>query len=180
MAHKVICGKCGKQFDRDVEQAVKISARRYAHYACFPEGELVPLPQKKEKQEDPDLVKLKDYISKLYGDKANWALIMKQIKKFHTEKNFSYSGMLKSLVYFYDVQKNSIDGSNGGIGIIEYCYQAAYQYYYNLFIIQSQNKGKDIPSIVTKVKEVTIPIPRVPKKKGKFFHFLNEELEENE
>ena len=177
MAHKVICQKCGQQFDRDVEQAVKVSARRYAHYACCPEGELVPLPHK---QEDPDLAKLKEYISKLFGEKANWALIMKQIKKFHTEKNFSYSGMLKSLVYFFEVQGNSIEKSNGGIGIIEYCYQAAYQYYYNLFVIQSQNKGKDIPSIVTKVREVTIPIPRIPKKKGKFFHFLDEELEDNE
>ena len=179
MSHFCICPKCNQRFDRDKIQAVKISARRYGHASCYPENtDFIPLVKKEE--EDEDYQKLIKYIQKLYGNKANYPLIMKQIKKFHTEKKFSYSGMLKSLIYFYEVQGNSVDGSNGGIGIIEYCYQAAYQYYYNLFVIQSQNKDKDISAIVTKVKEVTIPLPRPDKKKGKFFHFLNEELEDNE
>ena len=59
MSHYVICSVCGARFDRDKEQAVKTGARRYAHYKCSPNSELVPLPQK---EEDPDLTKLKDYI----------------------------------------------------------------------------------------------------------------------
>ena len=173
MAHLVKCSICGVQFDRDRVQAVKTGARRYAHASCDPNNtDLVPLVIKEE--EDEDLKKLKDYIANKYGDKANWALINKQIKKFYTDNKFSYSGMLKSLVYFYDVQHNSIDKSNGGIGIIEYTYQAAYQYYYSLFMIQSQNANKDIDNFTVKVKEVTIPLPHVITHK-KFFNSHDEE-----
>ena len=36
MAHKVKCYYCGKEFDRDKEEAVKVGARRYAHKTCSP------------------------------------------------------------------------------------------------------------------------------------------------
>ena len=129
--------------------------------------------------EDPDLTKLKEYISQKYGDKAKWPLINKQIKKFTTENGYSLSGILKSLVWFYDVKGNSVEGSNGGIGICEYCYQDAYNYYYNLFLAQSQNQNKDISNIITKVKEVTIPLPKIVLKK-RMFNLDDEELEDNE
>ena len=34
MAHFVICKYCGIRFDRDLEPAVEVSARRYAHKTC--------------------------------------------------------------------------------------------------------------------------------------------------
>ena len=152
MSHYVICSICGKRFDRDTVQAVKSGARRYAHYECFPTGELVPL---EKKEEDEDLVKLKEYITKLYGDKVNWALVNKQIKKFKDENEYSYSGMQKSLIYFYEIKKNSIDHSKG-IGIIPFVYQDAYNYYLGLFLAQQANQNK---ILLNQVKEITIPIP---------------------
>jgi len=175
MAHVVICSVCGCKFDRDKLQAVKSGARRYAHYDCLPTGELVPLPEKPK--ENPDLTKLKDYINEKYGKAANWQLIMRQIKTFTEEKNYSLSGILKSLVYFYDIKHNSVEQSNGGIGIVPYTYQAAYDYYYSLFLAQSQNENKDIKVITSKVKEITIPLPEIKKEK-RLFNFLNEETEE--
>ena len=57
MAHYVICSICGKKFNRDVVQAVRTGSRRYAHASCDPDNkDLVPLEQK---EEDPDLIKLK-------------------------------------------------------------------------------------------------------------------------
>ena len=41
MAHIVKCAVCGNKFDRDKVQAVKVGARRYAHYSCCKEGELI-------------------------------------------------------------------------------------------------------------------------------------------
>ena len=145
-------------FNRDLVQAVRTGARRYAHQTCKPDGELVPLAEKPK--EDEDLTKLKDYISKLYGDKANWHLIMKQIKDYQKEYNYSLSGILKSLVWFYEVKGNSPEKSNGGIGIVPFAYQDAYNYYYSLFIAQSQNE-KNITELTNKVKEVIIPPPKV-------------------
>lgn len=115
MSHYVICSKCGAKFDRDKVQAVKTGARRYAHASCDPDNkDFVPLAIKKE---DPDLTKLKDYINQKFGKSANWAQINRQIKIYTTENGYSLSGILKSLVYFYDIRGNPIDKSNGALGM---------------------------------------------------------------
>ena len=41
------------------------------------------------------------------------------------EYNFSYSGILRTLIYFYDIRGNTIEASNGGIGIVPYVYEEA-------------------------------------------------------
>ena len=171
MAHIVICPICKEKFDRDKIQAVKHGARRYAHYSCEPSGELVPLGP----DADPDLQKLKEYIEKIYGNKANWALINKQIKKFKEESNYSYSGMLKSLVYFYEIKKQPIDKSQGGIGIVPFVYQDAYNYYYNLFMAQQANQDK---SLFTQIKEIIIKPPKCRGKRKKLFDLGEFEDEE--
>jgi len=165
MAHLVICTKCGKQFNRDKIQAVRTGARRYAHAICDPNNtDFVPLVD--EKQEDKDLIKLNDYINKLFGKSANWAQIKRQLKIYTTENHYSYSGIMKSLIYFFEVKGNSIDKANGALGIVPFVYQDAFNYYYSLFIAQSQNENKDIQNFVTKVKEVVIPPPeiKIPKR----------------
>lgn len=169
--HYVICKVCGKRFDRDVVQAVKAGPRRYAHQTCLPTGEIVPLPQT-----DPDLVKLEEYIKKLLGKEYNRARVKKQIKDFVEENHYSYSGILKSLVYFYEVKGNSSEKANGGIGIVPFVYQDAYNYYYDLFLAQSRNETKDVAEMVSKTKEITIRPPERPVTK-RFFNFLEEEEE---
>lgn len=168
MSHYVICTKCGVRFDRDVIQAVKDGGRRYAHYTCKPDGELVPLPQK-----DPDLTALEEYIDKLLGKEANKARINKQIKEYTTEHNYTYSGILKSLVYFYEVKGNSIDKANGGIGIVPFVYQDAYNYYYDLFLAKNRNDNKNVQEITSKVREIVIKPPARPLNK-RLFKFLDE------
>lgn len=155
MAHLVKCSICGEQFDRDKIQAVKVGARRYAHYDCKPDGELVPLVVK---EVDPELVKLKDYLTKLYGDKANWALINKQIKKFTEENKYSLSGILKSLIYFHEVKGNPVtESSHYALGIVPFTYQAAYNYYFSIFMAQQANENKIADN---KIIEITIKPPK--------------------
>lgn len=173
MAHYCICPKCNIRFDRDKEQAVKVSARRYGHATCYPDNkDFVPMAKS---ETDPDLVKLKEYINNKYGKNANWALINRQIKQFQKDNQYSLSGILKSLVYFYDVQSHTIDESNGGIGIVPYVYQQAYNYYYSLFVAQSLNENKDVKGIIEKVREVTIPLPEIKERK-RFFNIAEDEV----
>lgn len=173
MAHYVICSVCGKRFDRDKVQAVKSNARRYAHQSCYPQGEIVPLPQV-----DEDLQKLNEYIEKLLGNNYNKARVKQQLKSFKEEYNYSYSGILKSLVYFYEVKGNSIDKANGGIGIVPFIYQDAFNYYYSLWQAQSVNQTKHINTL-PKVKEVIIKLPEV-KRPIKLFFSGDEEEDTNE
>lgn len=172
MATYCICSVCKTRFDRDKIQAVKSSARRYAHQTCYPQGEIVPLPQV-----DKDLQTLVEYVQNLLGQSYNAARVKKQIKDFKDTYGYSYSGMLKTLVYFYEVKGNSKDKANGGIGIVPFVYQDAYNYYLNLFQATQQNLNKDVISCTSKVKEITIKVPTrdVPKH---FFDFLEEDIDE--
>ena len=166
MAHMVKCTVCGESFDRDKVQAVKSGARRYAHYTCLPEGELVPLPNAVV---DQDLVDLENYIKNLLGDDYNPARVKKQIKDYKNEYNYSYSGMLKALVWFYEIKGNSIEKANGGIGILPFVYQDAYNYYYSLYLAQLVNEEKDVNQYKTKVREIVIKSPSVAGKPIRLF-----------
>ena len=172
MAKYCICKVCGVKFDREKIQAVFAGARRYAHQTCMPNGELVPMPQV-----DKDLVALIEYAKNLLGNDYNAARVKKQIKDFKEEYGYSYSGMLKSLVYFYEVKGNSKEKANGGIGIVPFVYNDAYNYYLSLFQAAQANKNKDLNKHVAHIKEIVIKPPKVQMKKH-FFDFLEDDYEE--
>lgn len=179
--HKCKCPKCGIEFDRDKIQAVRVSARRYGHATCYPDNkDFVPLPE--IEKVDTDYRELTDYIKELYGDKANWTLIGKQLKNLLNKKNdkgenqYTYNNIKKTLEYFFEIKGNSIEDCHGGIGIVEYAYKDAYNYYLNIWKIQKQNENLNIESFIPKDVSVTILPPQPKKKKKKLFAFLDEEV----
>ncbi len=95
------------------------------------------------------------------------------------EYQYTYSGMLKALIYFYEVKGNNKNKANGGIGIIPFIYKDAYNYYYNLWMIQQSNKDKNVIDYVPKLKEIKIPIPKKEPRKRSVFTFLDEQEELN-
>lgn len=172
MPHLVKCIVCEKKFDRDKIQAVKVSAKRYAHYSCYPHGgELVPLVN----PIDEDLVKLEVYIEQLLGEDYNHARVKKQIKDFKQEYNYTYSGMLKTLIWWYEIKGNSKEKANGGIGIIPFVYQDACNYYYSLYLAQIANEHIAESNYKPTVKEIEITSPEVYRKPIKLFNIGEEE-----
>jgi hypothetical protein len=171
MAHYCICAICNQKFDRDKVQAVKHGGRRYSHYKCEPDGELVPLPQiSKDKKE---LNELNNYIKNLLGDSYNSVRIKKQLKEYVEKYNYTYSGIQKSLFYFYEIKKNSIEKANGGIGIVPYIYEEAKLYYYNLYL--AKNNIESSSNNTKQIQEVTIESPKRFLNKIKLFKFLDME-----
>lgn len=168
-AHYVTCIYCKQRFNRDKEPFVQISARRYAHEECAKKHKV------EQTQEEKDLQALEQYIMKLLDEPYVNARVKKQIKDFQKDYNFTYSGMLKSLVWFYDVKGNPKDKANGGIGIIPYVYRDAYNYYYSLFLAKSSNENKDIEEYKPVIKEISIFSPRVKLKQHKLFNLDNAE-----
>lgn len=173
MGHPVKCLYCGKTFDRDKEPWVKVTSKRYAHKACSMTQEELLSEEEKDKQE------LEKYIMKLFKINFINPLMKKQIKSYIKDYGYSYSGIQKSLQYFYEIKNNSIEKANGGIGIVPYVYDKAYKYYYALWEAQQKNENKDINLFVPKVKEVVIPVPKVKIKKRNLFAFLDEEYKSN-
>ena len=170
MAHYVICSICKERFDRDKFPAVLVSSRRYAHASCA--GQLTPEQAKEEK----DYKELESYIIKLFNLEHMDGRITLQIKKYMQDHpEYTYSGIKRTLEYFYEIKGNSIDKANGGIGIVPWVYEEARRYYYNQWLLTQKNAEKDIKSYVPKVKEInTKPHKREPKKR-RIFTFLDEE-----
>jgi hypothetical protein len=167
--HIVKCAICGMSFDANVEPFVKVSSRRYAHQKCSENKE------ENLSQIEKDKEALDQYIMKLFNITYIDPRVRKQIKQYIEEYHYTYSGVLKALIYHYEIKGGDIDKANGALGIVPYVYQKAYNYYYSLWEAQQKNKEKIIEYYVPKVKEIIIPAPERKVKKRKNFSFLDEE-----
>ena len=171
MARYVTCQYCKQRFDRDKHPFIQVSSRRYAHEQC------ALTEQEKQSQIEKDKNELEQYIMKLFNITYIDARIKKQIKQYIEEYNYTYSGIKKSLVYFFEIKGNSIERANGGIGIVPYIYKKAHDYYLALWQAQQKNKDKVVTEYVPTVKEIVITRPQRKERKRDLFSFLDEELE---
>jgi hypothetical protein len=166
-ARIVKCKYCGVQFNRNAEPFVEVGGRRYAHKAC------AEAHQATVSQEELDYMELEKYIKKLFNESVISAKIRKQIRDFRQEYNYTYSGMLKTLKWWYEIRGQSIDMAQGGIGIIPYIYQDALKYYYSIYLAKLANDEK--VSYQPKVKEIEIASPRVRPNPKKLFNLDDDE-----
>lgn len=175
MAKMVLCPYCRQKFDREKIPFVMVGARRYAHIECAKAAE------NNKSQEEKDKEALEEYIMKLFNEDYINARVRKQINQYKEEYNYTYSGMLKALIYFFEIKKNSIEKANGGIGIIPYIYKDAFNYYYAIWEAQQKNEAKLVklvnPIDEDNTWEIKIPVPQRNIKKRNLFSFLDEENE---
>ena len=125
-------------------------------------------------KEDLDKMKLEQYINKLFHTDYVDPRIQKQIKNYIKEYNFTYSGILKSLVYFYEVKQNPVEKSNDGIGIVPCVYKQAFNYYYAIWLAQQKNTNKTVENYIPKETEIIIPRPKPKPYRKHLFSFLDD------
>ena len=174
MAHIVTCVYCKKKFDRDKFPFVQVSQRRFAHRQCS------EIEAQKQQAAEKDRIELEQYIMKLFKEDYVNPRVRKQINSFIEEYQYTYSGIRKSLVYFFEVKGNPIEKANGGIGIVPYVYKDAYNYYYSIWEANQKNEHKLVEEYVPQEKIIRIPVPQRKIKKRKLFSFLDEEGEHGE
>ena len=164
--HRVKCYYCGQMFDRDKEECIKIeNTKRYAHKQCS----INNIPVARHKQ-----IELEEYVKKLFKMDYVHPNIQKQITEYISRLGFSYSGIYRTLFYYFEILHNRPTLANPTIGIVPYVYPAAKEYYYKLYLAKKLNEGK----IIEKPNEVVVVIKspqREPMKKRKVFTFLDEE-----
>jgi len=170
MAHLVKCRICGETFDADKEPAFK-KGRWYAHQTCYDEREAA------KTKEEKDFDMLLEYCSQLFGRLFDYPRTMRLAKSYHEKNNFSYSGMIRTMQYVYEIKKEPIEKGNGSIGIVPYAYEQAYNYWYSIWLANQNNKPKVLEKYEPITHVITIPLPqRQPmRKKRKAFTFLDEE-----
>ena len=80
---------------------------------------------------------------KLYNIDHVLPRIKQQIKKYVEEYGYTYSGIMKALIYYYEIKGNKFDlaKTNGGIGIVPFVYEKAYNYYYNIILYKNQERA---------------------------------------
>ena len=171
--HWVKCYYCDETFDTSSTPFVAINAKRYAHKSCH-EKKLA-----NESQQEKDKRTLHEYIKELFHFTEIPLKITKQIQTyaFDPQYRYTYSGMYKTLKYFYEIQGNSIDKANGGIGIIPYVYAQAFEYWKAIWEAQQLNEGVDLRKYILPSREIHLPPPqREPMvRTRKLFAFLDDD-----
>lgn len=162
----VECAYCKKPMSKKDADCVQVGNGKYAHSAC---AELEKTREKTDKE------KLEEYIKTLFNISYIEPRVKQQMNKYISEYNYTYSGMLKALHYFYEIKGGDKSKANGGIGIVPFVYNDAYNYYYNLWLAQQKNKDVKINLYKPAVKEVVIPRPKRKVKKRALFTFLDSE-----
>ena len=164
----VVCAYCKKPMSKKDANCVMIGNGKYVHAECQ------ELEQNREKT---DKEQLEEYIKDLFQISYIDPRVKAQIKKYVEEYNYTYSGIKKALIYHYEIKGGDKSKANGGIGIVPYVYQNAYEYHYNLWLAQQKNKDVQVELYTPKVKEIVIPRPQRKVKKRSLFSFLDEEVE---
>ena len=54
-------------------------------------------------------------------------------KDFKKEYNYSYTGIQKTLYWWYEIKKNDLSKANDGIGIVPFIYKDACDYFYRIY-----------------------------------------------
>lgn len=164
----VKCKYCGAQFDRNSVPFVEVGSRRYAHKKCAEEIE------QSKSQEEKDYENLEKYIKEIFKTKTVSARIKKQIKDFHEEYQYTYSGIQKTLYWWFELKGGSLEKANNGIGIVPFVYQDALDYFYRLYLAQIANNISSDQIKKAKVQEIEIGSPRAYVKPPKLFEFGKE------
>ena len=164
--HLVKCLYCGETFDISVEPFEKPRVNRYAHTKCFKEH------QTQKTQEEIDYDNLVIYLKQLFGKPGQ--KVWRQLKQYKEEYNYTYSGIHKTLIWWYEIKHNNIEDANGGIGIVPYIYEDATKYYYALYLAQLMNQEKDIEHYEAPVREFCIQIPESKPRLPRLFRIHNE------
>ena len=168
----VTCIYCKQTFDKNKEPFKVFSNGRYAHQSCFDLEQI---------RELTDQEKLEKYIMQLFGSDYVYAKIKRQIKDYVTNHGFTYSGIHKALIYYYEIKGNKFDEgkAQGGIGIVPFVYQQAFNYYYAIWEAQQKQEyitdAASVEAYIPRVVEVKIPIPQRKERKRSLFSFLDEE-----
>lgn len=171
--HIVKCPICGEHFDASAEPYVMVNKRRYAHKICAESAQA----NKTKEEEDREI--LEEYIKELFNLTSITPKIKRQIKVYHEENNYSYSGMYKTLKYFFEIKNNSVEKANGGIGIIPYVWNDALVYWRSIWEAQQQISKTATNDFILSSREVRIAPPcRKPMKHiQRLFSFLEEEVD---
>lgn len=150
----VKCLYCSQTFDREKTDFVKIG-NRYAHRLC----------EQKELEKKKIIQEVHQKMKGLCGATYSKNKIDKQIKNLLKDGKTEI-GILRTLEYWYDEKHQDPERANGGIGIVDYVYGEAQDFFFRKEQNQSRYVNQDIKSFLkpdvvnVKIKPQAIKKPK--------------------
>lgn len=134
MARKVKCPECGTFNDK--ENTISYNSKYYCK-VCY-ENKM------RESQDYKDLI---TYICEIYQIEAPTGWMLKQIKDFKEQFNYTYRGMKTTLHYFYEIQEGNDTSDSMGIGIVPFVYDEAKRFYIDKKAVKDSVSGCNLEKL---------------------------------
>lgn len=151
------CPGCSFYFKLDEEEYILVKNRHW-HKQCYEEF-LIEKQQSQTKEEQ-----LTEYICQLFKTNAPGARINKQIKDMIEKYDYTHSGILGTLKYWFEIKGESLEKAKGGIGIVPFVYNDARKYYEGISKAHESNKIFNETTLDMNEVVITIKPPQVKKK----------------
>lgn len=157
MAKLPTCPICDKAINK-AEEDHHIHSKKTYHINCFAKFEL-------RKQHRLELL---EYICDLYKIPVANGFILKQIKEYETQYNYTLKGIQMTLQFFHEISGNPIGTTSAkyknakGIGIVPHVYDEAKDYF-----IRMQQIGKAAQVEINNTTEVVYTKPPKQREKRK-------------
>jgi antitoxin component YwqK of YwqJK toxin-antitoxin module len=130
-------GYCGKSYPK--EELIKVGSQNHCH-SCA--------DRKHKEQKDRET--LYKTIQMIYKIPYPNGQMLRQIKQFSEDRNYTLEGMTKALCYFVKVMKKT-PFLNGGLSFLPYHYDSAQKYYEEL-----EERRKNAKDVNTNTKTLVI------------------------
>ena len=134
------CSFCNKAI---LDTKYKTRNRKRYHEECY--NQLINKAESTNQHQatsikEGDKEALENYIRSLYNLTELPYPITKQIENFISQQGYTYSGIQKTLYYFYELNKNNPDSHKSTIGIVPYIYDEAKAFFQSLHEANESNK----------------------------------------
>ena len=158
--HTVKCPVCGEQFIREDVEYIHMK-NRYYHKNCY----------EKMIADQETIENIHSKMRELCGDAYSKKRIDDKIVAYR-QLGFSAEGIKKSLDYWYDVRQEDPANSYGSIGIVEYIYNEALEYWKEQEEQNNKFSNVDFDKLNESLQAVTVkvkPTHTIKPKRTKLF-----------
>lgn len=151
------CPVCNELVTKD--QVSKKNKGKTYHVKCFD----TMLSKKYEdtivQQVDP-LKDLKEFILQLFKIDKLTNLMEDQLVKYTREYDYTATGMLNALKYYFEIRENELTDNVKGVGIIPFVYKEANEFFEKIKQREGDMKEVDVKQMVTE-RTVKIKPPEI-------------------
>ena len=143
MARNVKCPVCGTFNEK--ENAIYHNSKYYCK-VCY----------ENKQNESNDYKELISYICELYSIDVPTGWMLKQIKDFKEQFNYTYKGIKSTLHYFFKIQEGNDVADSIGIGIVPFVYDEAKKFYIDKKAVRDSVIGANLEAMEANKKIINI------------------------